>query len=415
MHRSKYIAATGLRLDEGPHLTGNYGIMRIVHVITRLILGGAQENTILTCEGLARRGHEVTLITGPPLGPEGQLLDRAVGGGYRVIVMESMRREIHPLRDRESYRALIRHLRDLAPDVMHSHSSKAGILARRAAVRAKVPIIVHTVHGLPYHPYAPWWLNRLYITLERQAARQSDAIISVADAMTLQALDAGVGRPEQYTTIYSGMETESFLCRPPGADAFRASLKLPPEAVLVTQVSRLAELKGHEYLIEAAQRVDKRIHFCLVGDGALREEIQAHIAEAGVGDRFHLTGLLDPVDIPAVMHATDILVHCSLREGLARTLPQAMLAGKPVVSFDVDGAAEVVLDGQTGFLVPPTDIAGLITSLSRLADDAALRTRLGLAARELVRERFSAQTMTARIESLYKRLAERTPPDDRAD
>ena len=379
--------------------------MRVCHVITRMILGGAQENTLLTCEGLHARGHEVTLITGPPLGPEGQLMDRAREGGYRVIVVDALRREIHPLRDRAAGRELRRLLAEIRPDVMHSHSSKAGILARKAAAQLGGMRVVHTVHGLPFHPYQSRWRHRLYVALERRAAGRSDALISVADAMTQQALAAGVGRPEQYTTIYSGMEVEPFLSRPPEADAFRAAMKLPAGAVLVTQVSRLAELKGHEFLLAAAERLDDdHVHFCFVGDGAWRRRIEAQIAEAKLARRFRLTGLVDPEQIPAALHASDIVVHCSLREGLARALPQAMLAGKPVVSFDVDGAREVV-DSETGILLPPRDVAGLHLAIETLAGSRELRDRLGAAGRERCRERFDHRRMVARIEEVYEGLA----------
>jgi len=379
--------------------------MRVCHVITRMILGGAQENTLLTCEGLHARGHEVTLITGPPLGPEGQLMDRAREGGYRVIVVDALRREIHPLRDRAAGRELRRLLAEIRPDVMHSHSSKAGILARKAAAQLGGMRVVHTVHGLPFHPYQSRWRHRLYVALERRAAGRSDALISVADAMTQQALAAGVGRPEQYTTIYSGMEVEPFLSRPPEADAFRAAMKLPAGAVLVTQVSRLAELKGHEFLLAAAERLDDdHVHFCFVGDGAWRRRIEAQIAEAKLASRFRLTGLVDPEQIPPALHASDIVVHCSLREGLARALPQAMLAGKPVVSFDVDGAREVV-DSETGILLPPRDVAGLHLAIETLAGSRELRDRLGAAGRERCRERFDHRRMVARIEEVYEGLA----------
>ncbi len=379
--------------------------MRVCHVITRMILGGAQENTLLTCEGLHARGHEVTLITGPPLGPEGQLMDRAREGGYRVIVVDALRREIHPLRDRAAGRELRRLLAEIRPDVMHSHSSKAGILARKAAAQLGGMRVVHTVHGLPFHPYQSRWRHRLYVALERRAAGRSDALISVADAMTQQALAAGVGRPEQYTTIYSGMEVEPFLSRPPEADAFRAAMKLPAGAVLVTQVSRLAELKGHEFLLAAAERLDDdHVHFCFVGDGAWRRRIEAQIAEAKLARRFRLTGLVDPEQIPPALHASDIVVHCSLREGLARALPQAMLSGKPVVSFDVDGAREVV-DSETGILLPPRDVAGLHLAIETLAGSRELRDRLGAAGRERCRERFDHRRMVARIEEVYEGLA----------
>jgi glycosyltransferase involved in cell wall biosynthesis len=380
------------------------GDMRICHVITRLILGGAQENTTLTCEGLSARGHDVTLVTGPALGPEGELMTRARGGAYRLIVLESLRREIRPWRDLGAYRDIVSVLREIHPDVMHSHSSKAGILARRAAAKVGGMRIVHTIHGLPFHPYQPRWRNWLYTALERSAAARSDAIISVADAMTAAALSAGVGRAGQFTTIYSGMEVAPFLAAGSGGAAFRRELKLPGDAVLVTKVARLAEMKGHEFLLEAAAGIDNpRVHFCLVGDGRLRGRIEAEIARWGLAERFHLTGLLSPGRIPAVLAATDILAHCSLREGLARALPQAMLAGKPVVSFDIDGAREVV-DSDTGVLLPPGDVAGLRLAIETLASCPPLRQRLGAAGREKCRALFDHNRMVDRIEELYRRL-----------
>ena len=382
--------------------------MKIVHVITRMILGGAQENTLLTCEGLHARGHEVTLITGPAIGPEGELLSRARAGGYRVIVVEAMRREINPWRDWLAGRCLARRLRELAPDVVHTHSSKAGILARHAAagLRRRMPNlkIVHTIHGLPFHPHEEWWKNRLYVCLERRAARRTHAIVSVADAMTRQALAAGVGRAEQFVTIYSGMEIEPFLNAPPGVAEFRESLGLRAGEVLVTQVSRLAELKGHEFILAAARHIaDPRIHFCFVGDGARRGWIERVLAEAGLVERVHLTGLLPPQQIPLVMHASDIVIHCSLREGLARALPQAMLAGAPVVSFDVDGAREAVSE-DTGILLSPGDVAGLKAAIEKLAGSPDLRRRMAQAGRKLAAERFDHRVMVEKIEQLYRRL-----------
>ena len=383
--------------------------MKICHVITRLILGGAQENTLLTCEGLHERGHDVTLLTGPPVGPEGELLSRARAGGYRVVVLDAMRREIHPLRDRATRRGLVRLLSEIRPDVMHSHSSKAGILARMAAETVGEMKVVHTIHGLAFHRYERWWRNRIYIALERRAARRTDALISVADAMTAQALAAGVGRPEQYTTIHSGMEVEAFLNRPDGADKLRGAMGLPSDAVLVTQVSRLADLKGHEFILAAAERIDDpRVHFCFVGDGRWRERIEADIARRGLTGRFHLTGLLPPDQMPAVMHATDVLVHCSLREGLARTLPQAMLAGRPVVSFDVDGAREVV-DSDTGVLLAPRDVAGVALAVETLAVSRGLREKLGAAGCERCRRRFDHHHMVDQIEQVYGKITSDVP------
>ena len=383
--------------------------MRVVHVITRMIVGGAMENTLLTCEGLHARGHEVTLVTGPALGPEGELMTRARSGGYRLIVLDGLRRPIRPLRDRRSCAAIRRLLADLRPQIVHTHASKAGILGRQAAdsLRRGGQAIrtVHTIHGLPFHPYGRWLSNRLYVWLERRAARQSDLLIGVADAMARQALAAGVGRAEQYVTIYSGMETAPFLAEPPGVAEFRRGLGLGPGDVLVTQVSRLAELKGHEFILAAAQALPPHIHFGFVGDGARRGWIEREVARRGLGGRVHLTGLLPPDRIPVVMHASDVVVHASLREGLARAIPQAMLAARPVVSFDVDGAGEVV-DADTGILLPPRDVPGLRLAIETLAESPELRRRLGQAGRARAAGIFDHNHMVDRIEQEYKRLVE---------
>jgi glycosyltransferase involved in cell wall biosynthesis len=369
-----------------------------------MILGGAQENTLLTARGQHSDGHEVTLITGPAIGPEGELISAAQKDGFRTIIVDELRREIAPRLDAKAAGKLEKILRELKPDIVHTHSSKAGILGRKVAAKIGESKIVHTVHGLAYHRFNSWWRNRLYIALEKRAALRSDAIISVADAMTIQALEAGVGNPRQYTTVYSGMEVEPYLESSPDTDAFRNSLDLPDGAVLVTQVSRLAELKGHEFIIAAAQKIrDPRIIFCLVGDGHWRQRIEKDIRNRGLTDRFRLTGLLPPTQIPTVMHATDVLVHCSLREGLARTLPQAMLAGKPVISFDIDGAREVV-DASTGILLPPKDTAGLVEGIKILADHPQLRDELGTAGRERCKTRFDWRTMVNQIQNVYERI-----------
>ncbi len=387
--------------------------MKIVHVITRMILGGAQENTILTCEGLAARGHEVTLITGPALGPEGELLTRARAGDYKVIIVHSLQRAINPVLDAVAYRVLRKLLSNAKPDIVHTHSSKAGILARRAAAKLRkksaLPKIVHTIHGLAFHPYGGRLANRLYIALEKQAADRTDAIISVADAMTVQALASGIGRAEQYTTIHSGMEVDTFI-NPDvhrDVDDFRRSLGLDEGDILVTQVSRLAELKGHEFILAAAERIaDRRVHFCFVGDGRRRGRIERAIrASAGLTGRVHLTGLLGPEKMPVVMHAADIVVHCSLREGLARALPQAMLAGKPVISFNIDGAREVV-DADTGILLKAGDDDELKAAIETLAASAELRTRLGAEGRRRAAGKFDHRIMVEKIESLYERITE---------
>src|SRR3954466_6134927 len=162
--------------------------MRITHIITRLIIGGAQENTLLSCEGQHDRGHDVTLITGPAIGPEGSLMERATSSGYRVIVLDEMRRAIRPWKDWRTYRKLISLLRELKPDVVHTHSSKAGIIGRWAAHRAEVRRVIHTIHGLAFTASTKSIVNEAYKLLERWTAPITDRIVCVADAMRDQSL-----------------------------------------------------------------------------------------------------------------------------------------------------------------------------------------------------------------------------------
>jgi len=185
--------------------------MRIVHIITRMILGGAQENTLLTCEDLLRvYGDEVLLVTGPALGPEGSLLERAQRNGVPLHIISSLRRQVQPWRDAVSYRQVRQILREFRPDLVHTHSAKGGILGRAAAWSLRVPAIVHTVHGAPFHPFQSGLARTAIAACERWAARRCHALVSVADAMTELMVAARVAPREMFTTVYSGMEVEPF-------------------------------------------------------------------------------------------------------------------------------------------------------------------------------------------------------------
>ncbi len=381
--------------------------MHAVHVITRLIVGGAQENTLLTCEGLVRRGWKVTLLTGPTTGPEGSLLPRAQAGGYQTIVIPNLVRDPAPRRDWRARTELWEAFHALSPDVIHTHSSKAGVLGREAAWVLKGPLVIHTIHGLPFHPYQRLFVRMMWKNFERRAARHCDAIFSVADAMTRQALAAGVGRPEQFTTVYSGMEIEPFLHPPAGADAVRAGLKIPRKSLVFGVIARLQPLKGHDDLMAIAPRLftaEPNAHYLFIGDGALRARLEETARLRGVAHRITFTGLVPPEQIPALLPAMDVLVHPSYREGLARALPQGALAGKPVISYDCDGAAEACIHGITGLLVKTGDTAALLAAMLQLAGDGALRGRFGSAGRAFCRERFSAETMVDKISARYGEL-----------
>ncbi len=281
--------------------------MRIVHVITRLIIGGAQENTLLTVEGLHHRhGDDVTLITGPAEGPEGDLFDRAYAQGLKVELMPELVRAVRPGTDWKAYRSLRRAFRRLGPEVVHTHSSKAGIVGRAAAWDERVPAVVHTIHGLPFGPSETAIRNRLYVTLERWAAKRCHAIVSVCDAMTEQALAASVGRPEQYRTVYSGMDVDAFLNPPRGRDEVRRELGLPDDAVAFGTVARLFERKGHDDILAAAPAItaaEPRVRFVFIGDGILRDTLIAETERLGVAARDSLRRSRRPGPHPELLSA----------------------------------------------------------------------------------------------------------------
>lgn len=378
--------------------------MKVVHIITRLILGGAQENTLLTVEDQHHVWRdEVTLISGPAIGPEGSLVERARARQVDLRIVPELRRELHPWRDWQSYRSLVGLLREIGPQIVHTHSSKAGILGRAAARRLKIPA-VHTIHGSPFHAFQGRLAYTVYRAAEAWAARRCDRLISVCDAMTDQYVAARVAPREKFVTVYSGMEVEPFLHPPRPRDEVRRELGFGPDEIVVGKVARLFELKGHADVIAAARRVaaiDPRVRFLFVGDGLLRQTLAEQIARAGLRDKFVFTGLVPPEQVPELIAAMDIVVHASLREGLARVLPQALIAGKPVVSYDVDGAREVVLNGQTGFLLPPRSIAEMADALLTLAGDIAMRRRYGEAGRAKFTGQFRHETMTERLREIY--------------
>lgn len=381
--------------------------MRVAHVITRLIVGGAQENTVATVLGLRRRPKvEVSLISGPTSGPEGSLEPLVTGIPDLLTRVPELVRPVRPWLDLRALFALTRIFRAQRPDIVHTHSGKAGVLGRLAARRAQVPIILHTLHGPSFGPFQSAPANFVFTAAERIAARCTDHFVTVADAMRDQYLAAGIGRPEQYTRIFSGFDLAPFLAAQ-NDSVLRAQLGIAPGDFVVGKIARLFELKGHDDLFAAATELVRRcpqMKFLLVGDGAWRGRFEQMAGDLRLQKHFIFIGLVPPSEVPRYVGVMDALVHLSRREGLPRALPQAMAAAKPVVAFDCDGAREVCLDGETGFLLKPGDLSGLSQSLERLASDAALRQRLGQRGQEFVKERFPTERMVEELFALYENL-----------
>jgi glycosyltransferase involved in cell wall biosynthesis len=381
--------------------------MLVTHVITRLIVGGAQENTIASILGLNRKpGIKATLISGPTLGREGSLEPMLADTPAVLTVLPPLVRPIHPWKDWVAYWRLTRFFRAQAPDIVHTHSGKAGVLGRLAAARAGVPVIVHTIHGPSFGSFQGPLANFPFRAAERRAAKVTTHFVVVAEAMKRQYLAAGIGQPEQYTTIFSGFPLDPFLAAKNDPE-LRASLGIEPDDIVVGKIARLFRLKGHDDLVAVASEMVRRcpkMKFLLIGDGDLRGRLEGGVRSLGLEKHFVFAGLVPPERVPRMVGIMDILVHLSAREGLARALPQALAAGRPVVAYDCDGASEVCRSNETGFLVPPCDLGGLSESLLKLARDPALRQRLGQAGRQFAQERFGVERMISDLCQLYLRL-----------
>ena len=381
--------------------------IRVLHIITRMIVGGAQENTLLSVVGLdAMPEYEVTFLSGIDKGREGELLTQA-RETTRLIVLPEMGRSINPIFDLVTFWKLYKLIKAGRYHIVHTHASKAGVLGRLAAWLAGTPIIVHTLHSLVFHDYQPWIVNRTWWLAKKICAPVTDFFISVSEVISEKAIAAGIAKPEKFRTIYSGMELDWFLNAKFDAEKVRKEFGIPLDVPVVGKIARLFPLKGHDQLMDAAPEIVKRIpnvRFFLIGDGILLEHLQERAKEYGIFDNFVFAGLIDRTRIPEIISAMDVVVHTSLREGLARVLPQALAMGKPCVSFDIDGAREVVINDKTGYLVEAFDSVGLADGVVRLLENEELRRQFGENGRRHVDPNFRAEKMVTDISEVYQML-----------
>ena len=391
----------------GAATTRNGGPLRVLHVITRMIVGGAQENTMLSCALVDPTRFDCTLLTGPETGVEGELHTESRARGIRVIVEPSLVRRLSPWHDFVAVWKLWRTIRRGRYDVVHTHSSKAGIVGRIAARLAGVPVIVHTAHGWGFNRHQPWYAYWLYVWLERLCARFTSAIVVVGTSNRDEGLALGIGRADQYRLIRSGIEVATYRDTSISREEARQRLGLPLDAFVVGSVGRFCEQKAPLDLLaafEAVARQHPRARLVFVGDGPQAAELQAAIAWAHLGDRVHLAGLRR--DVPELLRAFDVFALASRWEGLPRVFPQALAAGLPIVATRVAGAPDAVVPGETGWLVEVGDIEGLATRLRELAEDPAQARRMGQAGLARVEE-FSARRMVDQLADLYQELATR--------
>ena len=381
--------------------------MRVTHVITRLIVGGAQENTIASVLGLKHRhGLDVDLLSGPTTGSEGSLESAFAREPGLLKIVPSLIRPVRPWTDWKCLQDLTRIFCETRPDIVHTHSGKAGILGRLAAHKAKVPLIIHSIHGPSFGTFQGRLANFIFTNAERRAGKVTDHFVTVANAMRDQYLAAGIGHPEDYTRVFSGFNSQAFA-EARNNLALRGELGIGPEDFVVGKIARLFELKGHDDLFKVMPflvKANPRLKFLLVGNGPWRQRFEDLATRSGVRDHVIFTGLVPPDAVPRYVGIMDALVHLSLREGLPRALPQAMAASKPVVAYACDGAPEVCLEGETGYAIPPGDLELLKRRLLSLSNDPETCARFGERGRRLVKENFTVEGMVDSLQELYLKL-----------
>ncbi len=356
----------------------------VAHLITKLELGGAQQNTLFTVAHLDRSRFRPILITGEP-----GLLDREASSlpGVAFHQVPSLVRPIKPLADLLALVTLTLLLARLKPTIVHTHSSKAGILGRLAAKLAGVPIILHSIHGFGFTPAHRPVAQRFLVALERLAAKVTTGFISVSDANRRQGLALGLFAEDRCTVIRSGIDRELFQKTQVDRPAKRRELGLDPDRPVVGMVAPFKPQKAPLDFVRMAALVHGArpdAQFLLVGDGELRGAIEAEIARCGLSGVVHLAGWRR--DIPEVMHCLDVLALTSRWEGLPRVYLEALACGVPVVGTAVDGAAEVVQDGVNGYLVDPGDVRGLAERVLSLLNRPEQAARMGQAGRSLPAE-----------------------------
>ena len=385
---------------------------KILHIITRLDMGGSAQNTLLTCHKLARK-YEMVLVHGLSL--ESNMTDserKAVEiqiesarvNGVKVIQIPSLLRRISPMNDIRALCDLVRIIKAEKPDVVHTHTSKAGILGRVAAKIVRVPLIVHTPHGHVFFGHFGPILSRVFLWVERLFGILTDRVVVLTDGERSDYTDRNVYPEDKLVQIHSGVDIEKFKQSPVSAVEKKRALGLAQNGLVVGFIGWLLPIKGPMHLIKAMEDVWRDYEntvLVFIGKGDLDVDLRAAALKTGANGRVNFLGWRN--DIEEIMPIFDIFVLPSLNEGMGRVLVEAMAAGKPVVASNVGGIPDLVQHDYNGLLVAPGDEKALATGIKHLISNPQKAKLMGQRGREFCRQ-FSVESMVEKIDSLYGQL-----------
>ena len=380
-------------------------MIRVLHIHTMPVISGSGINTYLSMDGMDRQVYEVELACAPG----GRLIGLVQDSGMEVRIFRNLVQPLSPYRDFRAVMDLFLFLRKNPYHVVHTHNSKAGFVGRLAAAMARVPVIVHTVHGFAFHDQEPRWRQVLFLNLERLASRWCQKMIFISQPLLDWGLKERIVPREKTVKIYSGIQLEHF--HPVDREEMnriREKWKLCPEEAVIGIVSKLWEGKGHATLIDAVKELTKElknVRLVIVGEGYLQDELVKQVDRLGLGDRVLFTGF--QMDVSEIIATFDVAVLPSFFEGMGRVILEAMAMAKPVVASRVGGIPDLVEDGRNGFLVQPGDVKALAATIKRLLIDKELAGEMGGRGRKMVDEKFNSDIMVRSIEEVYRHLLTR--------
>jgi glycosyltransferase involved in cell wall biosynthesis len=369
------------------------------------IISGSGINTFLTMQGMKGNRYESVLACAPG----GALINLVQRHGMEVKTFPSLVQPLHPLKDFLAILDLTRHLMRKSYHIVHTHNSKAGFIGRLSAKLARVPVIVHTVHGFAFHEQEPPWRQFLFRNLERLASHWCDKMIFISQPLVDWALKEKIGSPGKMVKIYSGIEPDRFH---PVSEEEKMRLRrkwgLRDQDAVIGIVSKLWEGKGHEFLIRAFKRIKKEkgeARLMIAGEGYLMEFLKGLSARLELSDAVIFTGFME--DVPQIIATFDVAVLPSYFEGMGRVLLEAMAMEKPVVGTAVGGIPDLIEQGLNGYLVSPGNEKELASAVLKILNDKSLAVKMGQAGRKKMTDRFSADTMVRSIEKVYSELLKR--------
>lgn len=386
----------------------------VMHVITRFDKGGSAQNTYLSVLGLKRNHFHTVLVSGRTL--ESEMKSEETGAlnediqilqseNIEFIQCPSLVRKVSLIKDIRALIYIVRIIRKHKPQIVHTHTSKAGLLGRLAAKLCRVPIILHTPHGHVFFGYFGPIQSRLFIFLEKWASLITDKIVTLTDREKRDHIMLKVAKEDKFSVIFSGVDLRKFKeISLPRKQELKQKLGIPERSFIVGTVGRLVPVKGHEYFIEAAQYIlleHPDTYFIIVGDGPLKEDLEMKAQNFGIGNNILFLGWREDIDV--ILSLFDIFVLSSLNEGMGRVLVEAMALGKPIVASDVGGIPDLVIHNKNGLLVRPKKSKELADSIQILMENEKKREELGNEGK-IIASKYSSDNMVTQIICLYHEL-----------